>query len=172
MEGSDDEDNLIRLTAKEHFICHLLLTKMATGEAKSKLLHAAWAMSNQKGNGQEQRYKVPSRIYEMLRTTHAKALSEAQTGKVGRNKGRPTSPEWREKLRQANLGKKRSKESVEKQRNTMTGRKRSEEERLAISKGKKGMPSPLKGTKKSPEVIARIRKGKKRYWAKKKLELL
>ena len=28
--GSDDKDNLVNLSAKEHFICHLLLTKMYT----------------------------------------------------------------------------------------------------------------------------------------------
>ncbi len=53
----------------------------------------------------------------------------------------------------------------------MTGRKRSEAECIAISKGLKGKPSPLKGTKKSPEVRARMREAKIRYWAKKKLEL-
>ena len=26
--GSDDKDNLVRLSAREHFVCHLLLTKM------------------------------------------------------------------------------------------------------------------------------------------------
>ena len=26
--GSDDKSNLVKLTAKEHFICHLLLTKI------------------------------------------------------------------------------------------------------------------------------------------------
>ena len=26
--GTDDKSNLVKLTAKEHFICHLLLTKM------------------------------------------------------------------------------------------------------------------------------------------------
>ena len=168
--GTDDKSNLVRLTGKEHFICHLLLTKMTKGVGRHKLIHAAWAMTVYKGEMHE-RYKVTSTLYEALKIKNAKIYRDKQTGKVGRNKGRPMTPEWREKLRQAGLGKKRSKESVEKQRKTMTGRKRSEAERLAISKGLKGRPSSLKGTKKSPEVRARMREAKIRYWAKKKLEL-
>ena len=28
LDGSDDEINLVRLSAREHYICHYLLTKM------------------------------------------------------------------------------------------------------------------------------------------------
>ena len=34
--GSNDSSNLVKLTAKEHFVCHLLLTKMLTGSARKK----------------------------------------------------------------------------------------------------------------------------------------
>jgi len=33
--GTNDKNNLVKLTAKEHFICHLLLTKMLTGREKA-----------------------------------------------------------------------------------------------------------------------------------------
>lgn len=99
--------------------------------------HAAWNMANQRRLYQD-RYKVSSRIYEMIRTKNAIALSEANTGKPSKHKGRVITPEWREKLSQANLGKKRSAESVAKQSATMTGRIRSVEECAAISKGLKG----------------------------------
>ena len=33
--GGDNADNLVKLTAREHFICHLLLTKMVVGHNKS-----------------------------------------------------------------------------------------------------------------------------------------
>jgi len=38
--GLDSKENLADLTAREHFICHWLLTKMHTGEAKAKMIHA------------------------------------------------------------------------------------------------------------------------------------
>jgi hypothetical protein len=38
--GTDDADNLVELTAREHFICHWLLTKMTTGEDRAKMIYA------------------------------------------------------------------------------------------------------------------------------------
>ena len=34
--GNNTKDNLVALTAREHFVCHLLLTRMTTGEARKK----------------------------------------------------------------------------------------------------------------------------------------
>jgi hypothetical protein len=34
--GTNDKDNLVDLTAREHFICHWLLTKMHSGESRVK----------------------------------------------------------------------------------------------------------------------------------------
>ena len=38
--GSNDKENLAVLTAREHFICHWLLTKMVTGKSKQKMAFA------------------------------------------------------------------------------------------------------------------------------------
>jgi len=38
--GIDSKENLVRLTAREHFVCHLLLTKMVTGPAQYQMLSA------------------------------------------------------------------------------------------------------------------------------------
>jgi hypothetical protein len=65
MGGNNSLDNLVNLTAKEHFICHLLLTKMVEGQNKFKMIKAARMMSYIIGPKQ-QRYKVNSRIYETL----------------------------------------------------------------------------------------------------------
>lgn len=159
--GSNDQTNLVKLTAKEHFICHLLLVKMTTGKDQQKMWHAAWNMLNRKRLYQD-RYKVTSRIYEFIRKNNAKALSQANTGKPSKLKGRVITPEWREKLRQANLGKKRSAESVAKQSSTMKGRVRTMEEREAISKGLKGREFTIEWRKKiSDAAKARYRKDNK-----------
>ena len=39
MGGGNNKGNLVNLTAKEHFICHLLLTKMLTGKDKNKMVY-------------------------------------------------------------------------------------------------------------------------------------
>lgn len=64
--GSDLKGNIVSLTAKEHFICHLLLTKMVNGPLQKKVIYAAWMMANQENN-QQSRYKINSRIYQILR---------------------------------------------------------------------------------------------------------
>lgn len=71
--GSNSKDNLVALTAREHFICHRLLVKMTTGKAKRSMAHAVWAMINYRN--QREDIKVTSRTYQYLRITKAEAQS-------------------------------------------------------------------------------------------------
>lgn len=64
--GSDLKENLVDLTAREHFVCHFLLTKMTSSRAKEKMVYAVWSMANQE-NSQQVRHKISSRIYQQLR---------------------------------------------------------------------------------------------------------
>lgn len=38
--GNDSKENLVKLTAREHFVCHLLLTKMVDGRSRYQMLSA------------------------------------------------------------------------------------------------------------------------------------
>jgi hypothetical protein len=38
--GQENKTNLVKLTAREHFVCHLLLTKMVTGPNRYRMLSA------------------------------------------------------------------------------------------------------------------------------------
>lgn len=77
--GSDDNDNIVRLTAREHFVCHLLLTKMfPTDKYKTSKMVRAWCwMSWTKSN--ERDYKINSRLFEKLRIKFSSIISENQT---------------------------------------------------------------------------------------------
>jgi hypothetical protein len=59
MGGDNKKNNLTKLTAKEHFICHKILCKLYPDN--EKLRYAFWAMCNQKINRD---YIVSSRDYE------------------------------------------------------------------------------------------------------------
>lgn len=85
--GSNDKDNLVDLTAREHFICHWLLIKMTEGEARSKMLYALHGMRAE--NRYQQRYSstITARVYERYRIEHAKNHSERMKGKEPWNKG-------------------------------------------------------------------------------------
>lgn len=47
--GDNSKDNLVELTYREHFICHMLLTKMTIGDDKRKMACALWAMTRKTG---------------------------------------------------------------------------------------------------------------------------
>ena len=64
--GSDNKDNLVELTAKEHFIVHMLLCKFTKGLARRSMLYAFKAMSYYKKDGRD--YKINSRIAKQLRS--------------------------------------------------------------------------------------------------------
>lgn len=80
--GSDDNSNLVNLSAREHYICHLLLTKMYDKNSTSyyKMIHAFIMMCNVKSNNQNRFYKVNSKLYSNLKTEYSMSLSIEQTG--------------------------------------------------------------------------------------------
>jgi hypothetical protein len=80
--GSNSKDNLVRLTAREHFVCHWILIKMYKGNKNSyyKMLKSFNMICNSISNKQE-RYRVCSRIFSVYREDMSKAMSALQVGK-------------------------------------------------------------------------------------------
>jgi 5-methylcytosine-specific restriction endonuclease McrA len=67
--GTDDVSNLVDLTFKEHYIVHILLTKMYP-ESK-ELLHAAWMMSNRLSAINGRTYSIMRQRYvDLLKSKH------------------------------------------------------------------------------------------------------
>jgi hypothetical protein len=60
MNGTNEPNNLVELTAREHFLVHWLLHEMYP--ENSDLRYAFWSMCRNSDN--QQRYKPSSRIYE------------------------------------------------------------------------------------------------------------
>lgn len=111
MGGSDSKDNLVRLTAEEHYVAHQLLVKMYPDH--HGLLWSANAMSG--GNNKQKRNNNKS--YAWLRKRFSKMMSETNIGKtysedhkrklseshMGKNTG-PRSQETRDKMSAASKG--------------------------------------------------------------------
>lgn len=78
--GKNTEDNLVRLTAREHFICHWLLVKMqAKGTPeRNKMLYAFWMMKLNPCS-KNARY-VNARAYEKYKKEYSSACREQQKG--------------------------------------------------------------------------------------------
>ncbi len=86
MGGSNEKQNLIELTAREHFICHWLLCRIYP--ENRKLGHAFWFMSKQNAPTQQRDYIVSSRTY-------AEAVSNLKF-----------TEEHKDKIRKTRVGKK------------------------------------------------------------------
>lgn len=106
MGGKYVDGNVVKLTAREHFICHLLLTKMVSEQPYlSKLKYAAILLYWVHGQ------KVSSRVYDAMkanikqtpewikkRTVHFKGRVSPTKGSIAWNRGKETPAEIKEKI--------------------------------------------------------------------------
>lgn len=90
--GTDLAENLVLLTAREHYVCHLLLTKMLDGNHKDLMVFACIKLSG--GSWYLPEGVIRSRSYEYVRRLSAEASSR-------RLKGVPKSQHHRENLKAA-----------------------------------------------------------------------
>lgn len=72
--GKNNKSNIVILTAREHFICHLLLTKMLIDDDRHKMVYALHMLSNA-SNKSHQRYTPSSKLYEYERKLFAETHS-------------------------------------------------------------------------------------------------
>lgn len=106
MGGTDEKENLVDLTAREHFLVHKLLCEIYPDNRK--LHYAYWSFVNKFGSkGQLRDYRVSSREYARIK----ERLSQ-----LGH------SLETRQKLSEANIGKVQSAESNKKRSDAAKGK--------------------------------------------------
>ena len=97
--GTNALSNLVCLTAKEHFVCHLLLPKMYADKSAIKKMQFALNRMLQTSNNQN-RFRVTSHHYNKIRADFAKNMSESNTGRVLS----PLTTEHKNKLSNATKG--------------------------------------------------------------------
>ena len=97
--GSNLKKNLVRLTAREHYICHYLLSEMYKPNTfKWYKMQMAFIMMNCISTSHENRY-INSRLYELKKLDISKAMSFNQSGSRNSNFGKPRSEETKMKIR-------------------------------------------------------------------------
>lgn len=185
--GTNEGDNLAELTLKEHYVCHLLLTKMVSERvSKRKMWYAHYMMMRGKN-----RYRPTSRMYELAKRN----MILANKDRPGPNLGKKMTEEQKEKLSKVRKGKKLgpmtaehrqklSKPKTEEHKKKLSesksgktyGYKHSEETKRKMSEShatrvylpkteeqKKKQSDSLRGRKQTPEHVAKRaekRKGK------------
>ena len=86
--GSNNLENLVSLTAREHYLCHLLLPKMVEGQARHKTLFALWRMVH--GSSDQKRHKVNSLQYSKIKLAMSKSIAAQNKNQIPWNKGKKT----------------------------------------------------------------------------------
>ena len=122
--GSNDKENLVRLTAREHFLCHRLLCEIYPQE--NKLKHSLWLMAI----GKQQSYKhvLSSRTYQILKENFIESI------KGNKNMlGKKHSEETKLKMGVSKLGKKDSEETKINKSKAATGKIKTQEHKNNIS---------------------------------------
>jgi hypothetical protein len=107
--GLDDANNLVNLTAREHYLCHLLLVKMTDGIAYQKMIYAYKIMSGRK--------LYNSKSYHFFKEEYSKVNSKLRSGNGNGMYGANRKGE----------------------NNTFFGKKHTQETKDLISKKKKGV---------------------------------
>lgn len=173
--GEDTDNNIIKLTYREHYIAHLILWKCGY----QKMAYAFWRMNN---NNKNYGARLSSRQYEQLRKDRSRILSENQKGELSPQYGKHHSEEWKRKVSEKlkgrtfseetkkkmseaqrgeknhRYGKKNSKETIEKITAKTRGQKRTEEQRQHLREGAKNADQSYKQTKEWKEKVSNSRK--------------
>ena len=157
--GTDTPSNLVKLTAKEHLVVHMLLPRFVV--ENRTMWKALFCMMNM---GE---IKVTGRLYEHARLTNsAHGLSEEHKAKISAaHIGKKHTEEHRAKNAKAQIGNtnRRGKVLTQETRTKLsiahTGKKLSSEHKAKIS-------AKIKGIKRSIETRAKISAAKKLYFIK------
>lgn len=148
--GSDDDWNMVRLTAREHFIAHLLLAKF---DRCPENVYAVLMMCVSSKFHQRHEVRRTSRTYDFIRRAYSeertgwKHSEESKKKMSNSQKNRePSSEETRKKISDSHKGKPKSeahkanmrKPKSEKGKANMRGIPKSEEHKQKLSKAQTG----------------------------------
>ena len=86
--GDNSKENLVKLTAREHFLCHYLLTKMTSGTAQIKM---CFAFNSFRRSSKNQERQITGQQYEIIRRCVSAARSQFLKGNTY-NLGKKRSP--------------------------------------------------------------------------------
>lgn len=138
--GSDDKSNLVKLTAREHYICHLLLAKIYNDSK----MYAAVLFMQCKSEDHKRGFRFNSHLYAKMRLAYSNSISGEKHwlyGKSPWNKGKTNcySEETRLKIS-----------------NTLKGRKISDKRKYELREAWLGENNPNYGKHLSEETKMKL----------------
>lgn len=134
MGGTNDEENLIDLYAREHFEAHRLLA--LENPDNGGLVYAWWSMSHMEGNNSQDRYELTVEEYEEARIAYSKNISGENNPLYGVCRFGEDNPFYGKCHSEET--KKKISDSLKGEKNPLYGKHLSEETKEKISKARKG----------------------------------
>jgi|GEM_PF-3362454 len=154
--GGNEAENLIRLTAEDHFFAHLLLAKIHGG-AMWAALHAMCVGRKHPGSRYLKRMrKHVAKARELAGLRHSKAMKGRFVGEMHPMFGRPCSELSKQKTREIHAsgrGPMSSEEARRKVSESLKGRVFSEDHRRKIAETKTGQKRSLESRRKQSEAM-------------------
>lgn len=153
LDGLNNTDNLIKLTAREHLVVHKLLKKITfilygkESKQYQSMTYALWQMSNRDNNA---KLYMSSREYEKLKIEFSQLQSKRYTGDKNPRYNKIVSQSTRDKISAANKGK----------IPWMKGKQHSIKSKELMSKNHAditGKNNPMYGKKHKPESIQKMK---------------
>ena len=150
--GSDKRDNIVKLTAREHFICHWLLIKFKKGKEQYSMF-CAFARFGTNG-------RFNSKEYEIKKKAQSKKTSERNSGNGNPNFGGvfTSKAEIRDKMKKPRI----NKEFIGKHERTPEMISRFKESRAKGTAGKGEFNSMAK--EENRRKVAESKIGKRKFW--------
>lgn len=159
--GNNLPENITKLTAREHFICHWLLTKIhREGEAHWKMLNAIRIMRAENKNQQRYSNRITSRVYSNLKEEYSKLQSEKNKGAGNGMFGKSQTEKAKSMISKANTGRVQPLEEKLNQIKAITGRKRkpfTDDWKAKMSAAKTGENNNRYGVEVTDETRDKIR---------------
>lgn len=130
--GTNKKENLVELTAREHFICHWLLTKMVESTKHTYQMTNAFSCMLYRENIHQERYKIGSRTFENIKKNNSAIKSKLWSGENNPMYRKTHTTEARNKISKAHKGKTVSLETKEKLSKAHKGKPKSVEHKSAL----------------------------------------
>jgi hypothetical protein len=169
--GSNEQTNLVKLTAREHFLCHLLLPRMLTGVKKRNMTFAIWSMLNRDHSRQRSRHKVNSHVYQRLKIQIAIAISESNTGRKRTKEFCELMSKLRTGCKMPQISGSNHYTQKEGYVSKITGENHYMYGKTQLESTNQKRREKILGTKRSEETKKKQSEARKLYWERKKSQL-
>lgn len=160
--GDNSPENRVKLSAREHWVCHQLLTRMTEGIDRMKMLHPCVLFKKTSRSSKRYQQLKEQRSAEMIGYKH-RPETKIKIGNAHR--GRQWSEQQLESAKLAGIKRRGFKHSEETKVQMMvshTGTKHKEETKLKIAAGNKGKNTGKVPTLETCEKISKANKGKEK----------